>query len=156
MQLVQQRTSSLRLNDIGHESSTLRITCTYHLYLFAHALIACASEKAPAAMASNFAEKNCPLCSFQAPSMRVVLSHLRLVHSSDPRFNVMCGIDGCSSTFRTFSAFYSHIYRRHKNSGIIKRETGAQVSDTNTSGTFQPADEPSNLFQYDPHADMGK
>ena len=41
---------------------------------------------------------------------------------NDPRFNVMCGLDGCSSTFRTFSAFYSHIYRRHRSSGIVTSE----------------------------------
>lgn len=65
--------------------------------------------------------------------MRTVLSHLRIVHSSDPRFSVVCGVDGCSSTFHTFSAFYSHIYRRHKTSGIIQRESGTATTDTDMS-----------------------
>ena len=30
------------------------------------------------------------MCSFKAPTVRLVLSHLRSVHSNDPRFNVMC------------------------------------------------------------------
>ena len=70
-------------------------------------------------MASRFSEKKCPMCTFEARSVKIVLSHLRSVHSNDPRFNVMCGLDGCSSTFRTFSALYSHIYRRHRSSGIV-------------------------------------
>ena len=73
-------------------------------------------------MASKFAGKKCPMCSFEAATVRIILSHLRIVHSNDSRFNVTCGVDGCSRTFRTFSAFYSHIYRQHKNSGIILRD----------------------------------
>jgi hypothetical protein len=73
-------------------------------------------------MASKFAEKNCPMCTFEARSLKIVLSHLRSVHSNDPRFNVMCGLEGCSSTFTTFSALYSHIYRRHPSSGIVSSE----------------------------------
>ena len=36
------------------------------------------------------------MCSFEAPTVRLVLSHLRSVHSNDPQFNVMCGISGCA------------------------------------------------------------
>ena len=74
------------------------------------------------ATASKFVGKKCPMCSFEAATVRIVLSHLRIVHSSDPRFNVTCGVDGCSRTFRTFPALYSHIYRQHKTSGIIVRD----------------------------------
>ena len=62
------------------------------------------------------------MCTFEAPSVKIVLSHLRSVHSNDPKFNVMCGLDGCSSTFRTFSGLYSHIYRRHPSSGIVSSD----------------------------------
>lgn len=106
-------------------------------------------------MASRFAEKQCPLCSFQASTMRIVLGHLRTVHSSDPRFNVVCGIDGCSRSYHTFSGFYSHIYRQHKTSGIIQRESGSQAApgiDDTANGYIQ-----SNAdFQYDPETDMGE
>ena len=74
------------------------------------------------AMCSRFAGKKCPMCSFEAATVRIVLSHLRIVHSHDPRFNVTCGVDGCTRTFRSFSALYSHIYRQHKSSGIIQSE----------------------------------
>ena len=80
-------------------------------------------------MASNISGKNCSMCSFEAPTVRLVLSHLRSVHSSDPRFNVMCGIDGCARTYRTFSGLHSHIYRCHW---------------TSTRGITNSVDTPSN------------
>ena len=104
-------------------------------------------------MASKFAEKQCPLCSFQASTMRIVLGHLRTVHSSDPRFNVVCGIDGCSRSYRTFSGFYSHIYRQHKTSGIVQRESRSRVSDR-AADSIQ-ADSNADV-QYDPESDMGE
>ena len=48
-------------------------------------------------------------------------SHLRLVHGSDPRFSAQCGIEGCSYSARSFLALYSHIYRRHPESGVVTR-----------------------------------
>ena len=41
---------------------------------------------------------SCPLCTFIAISIPLILSHLRVVHSSDPNFRVNCGIDGCSTS----------------------------------------------------------
>ena len=63
----------------------------------------------------------CPMCHFKSPTMARNLSHLRLLHSSDPRFSVQCGIGGCAYTGRSFSALYSHIYRRHPEDGIIQK-----------------------------------
>lgn len=63
--------------------------------------------------------KRCPLCTFEAPSVKNVLSHLRAVHSSDPNFAVTCGLNGCGTTSRSFSALYSHVYRHH--SDIIEK-----------------------------------
>ena len=63
----------------------------------------------------------CPVCiTFEAPSLQYLLSHLRLVHSHDPRFNVTCGLDGCAYTAQSFSALYSHIYRKHQSCGAIR------------------------------------
>lgn len=62
----------------------------------------------------------CPLCVLQAPTIQFVLQHMRSVHSSDPNFLVTCGLNGCPRTFRKFSSFYQHIYRNHKDTGIIQ------------------------------------
>ena len=103
-------------------------------------------------MASKFAGKKCPMCSFQAATVRIVLSNLRIVHSSDPRFNVVCGIDRCSQTFHTFSALYFHIYRQHKTSGIIQR-----AQNITSTEPFEALSLPgSELDEYNPHTDLGK
>lgn len=41
------------------------------------------------------------------------LSHLGLVHRNDPSFVVTCGYNGCSETKKSYSALYSHVYRKH-------------------------------------------
>ena len=56
----------------------------------------------------------CPLCSYPTTTLKLYVSHLRVIHSKDPSFAVICGVGGCREVFRTFSAFNSHIYRRHR------------------------------------------
>ena len=63
-------------------------------------------------MASNVLQ--CPICGSFSISLKLFVSHLRLVHSSDPSFHIMCGIDDCREVFRAFSAFNSHVYRHHR------------------------------------------
>lgn len=65
--------------------------------------------------------KKCTLCSFESPTIPLLLSHLRSVHASDSRFHVTCGIGGCCVTASSFSALYSHIYRNHPDVGVVKR-----------------------------------
>ena len=69
---------------------------------------------------TTVAQKLCPLCTFEAPAVTILLSHLRTVHFSDPRFRVSCGLDGCLTTSSSFSALYSHIYRHHLH--IVKKQ----------------------------------
>lgn len=76
---------------------------------------------------SKISEEKCPTCSFEAPTVKLVLSHLRSVHSSDLRFHIMCGIDGCARTYRKYSGLHSHLYRCHWSS---------------TRGVFQSLDNP--------------
>lgn len=67
------------------------------------------------------------LCDFLSPSLSLNISNLRLVHSGDASFCVQCNIDGCPSVFQVFSAFSSHVYRRHRVAlGLEKpiKETG--------------------------------
>ena len=77
--------------------------------------------------------KFCPLCNFVGPSIRIWLSHLRAVHSNDPHFNVMCGIDGCTTTPKSFSALYFHIYRKHPKliASSVRLESEGEPEDSN-------------------------
>lgn len=70
-------------------------------------------------------QKQCPMCSFKCPSIAILLSHLRLVHSNDPRFLVCCGINSCTKTSRSFSSLYTHVYRHHPSAGIRRRSTNS-------------------------------
>ena len=58
--------------------------------------------------------QRCPLCGFLSPSLQLYVSYFRMVHSEYPNFSVSCGIDGCVELFRSFSAYNSHVYRRHR------------------------------------------
>ena len=57
---------------------------------------------------------HCPLCgTFSSRNFSVWLSHIGQVHRNDSVFVVTCGFDGCSETKRSYSALYSHVYRKH-------------------------------------------
>ena len=85
---------------------------------------------------------SCPLCSSPSPTLKLYVSHLRVLHSKDPLFSILCGVRGCREVFRTFSAFNSHIYNRHHRSdmGITAAEASRpptlDLTDA-TSGTDQ-------------------
>ena len=56
----------------------------------------------------------CPLCEQFAPTLPLYISHLRLVHSKDRSFSVVCGIGGCKEVFGAFSGLNTHVYRHHR------------------------------------------
>lgn len=56
----------------------------------------------------------CSLCvGFIAASLRMLLNHLSRNHKSDPNFHVLCGLDGCSRTYRRYLSFRNHLIRKH-------------------------------------------
>ena len=68
--------------------------------------------------------QRCPICGYYSPSLVLHISHLRLVHSCDPSFQVSCDIGGCQEVFQTFSAFNSHVYRRHRVALGLEEDSG--------------------------------
>lgn len=88
--------------------------------------------------------KKCPLCEYYSPSLVLYVSHLRLVHSHDPSFRVSCDLGGCEGqVFRAFSAFNSHVYRRHRVAlGLEKDDVSSEVEhDPGPSHASQVLDE---------------
>ena len=78
--------------------------------------------------------KTCPLCHILSPTLKLYISHLRLVHQSDPGFKITCGIDSCKKKFTTFPAFNSHVYRCHRPAiGLKARFTDQEGDDTSPS-----------------------
>lgn len=56
----------------------------------------------------------CSLCHTCVPMVSSYVSHLRLVHGSDPEFSIVCGIEDCEWQFTSFGAFNSHFYHAHR------------------------------------------
>ncbi len=71
--------------------------------------------------------KLCPMCSFECPTIALLLNHLRLVHANDSRFQVCCGINSCFVTCKSFSSLYSHVYRHHPDAAGIRQRTVKSV-----------------------------
>lgn len=54
-------------------------------------------------------------CIFSAISLRILFTHLNLVHSDDD-FRVICGLGdspGCQKVFLKYDSFYKHVRRKH-------------------------------------------
>ena len=52
----------------------------------------------------------CPYCcrQYAVPTESILLSHIRMVHSSDPDFKISCPADGCCRTFINFRTYQNH------------------------------------------------
>ena len=48
-----------------------------------------------------------------ALTLKQLLSHINTMHSRNPDFRVVCGIDGCPSEYRVYNSFYYHVKRTH-------------------------------------------
>ena len=54
-------------------------------------------------------------CVFTAVSLRILLSHLNLVHSDD-EFQIICGLgdlSSCHKVYHKYNSFYKHVRRKH-------------------------------------------
>lgn len=67
---------------------------------------------------------DCPLCAeFHAPTIQLMIPHIRLVHSNQPGFRVTCGLDGCQRTFQNMKTYTNHLYQFHMISRAITMPT---------------------------------
>ena len=82
-------------------------------------------------MESIYYRNECPIsdCDVCTPSVADLLSHLAAVHSSDPQFDVVCGIEGCCKRYSIFSSLKSHVYRHHRDH-IIRHSDRSSTSRT--------------------------
>ena len=105
-----------------------------------------AAQCSRSSISPSLKQKLCPMCSFECPSIALLLSHLHLVHSNDPRFSVCCGIDSCTVTSRSFSSLYTHVYRHHPDAGIRRRSAN--------SFSVEPSTTTAPSVQLDSHEDI--
>lgn len=53
-----------------------------------------------------------------------------MVHCKDTSFSAKCGIDSCTSTFKLFGGFNSHVYRMHRRAlGLCQEEESFGTDD---------------------------
>ena len=62
----------------------------------------------------------CHYCSHYVKSFKKLLTHIRFTHSHEPNFSITCG--DCAKSFKKFTAFKSHIRRKHENAETITLE----------------------------------
>lgn len=66
----------------------------------------------------------CSICPFfAADTFTSVIRHIGSVHAFEPGFSVTCGIDGCQATYKKFSSYKTHFYRKHRRSEVLPVET---------------------------------
>ena len=71
---------------------------------------------------------SCPICgAVNLPSLSMLLSHIRVIHSSEPGFSIQCNLQGCRRTFKNFSTFRNHTYSFHDQATGTNQETAASV-----------------------------
>lgn len=65
---------------------------------------------------SRMAQKyTCSVCyAFSAPNYRSVIRHIGSVHSWEPRFKIICGVDGCPRSYTSYRSFRKHIIDKHQ------------------------------------------
>ncbi|XP_068707636.1 uncharacterized protein [Montipora foliosa] len=57
----------------------------------------------------------CNLCfDFVAFFLRQLLHHIGKKHRHEPNFHVLCGIDGCTKTYKNFISYRNHMIRKHE------------------------------------------
>lgn len=57
---------------------------------------------------------SCNMCNAVLDNFSLLISHFKRVHTEDPNFFVLCGINGCGKTYKTFYGYRSHLSRTHK------------------------------------------
>lgn len=63
----------------------------------------------------------CSIClEFVATSIELLIRHVGRVHRNEPNFHVVCGIDGCSRTYKRYLSLRNHLIRKHNISACDK------------------------------------
>jgi hypothetical protein len=64
---------------------------------------------------------------FLALTLALVINHYGRVHRHDPNFLVICQVEGCSSTYKTFEG---HLRRHHKDVDFTCEQIERNIQNT--------------------------
>ena len=70
----------------------------------------------------------CPYCcgQYAVPSESILLSHIKMVHSSDPDFIIHCPADDCCRTFTNFRTYQNHCLTHRNRVSVIAEEVSVE------------------------------
>lgn len=57
--------------------------------------------------------QNCTHCAFKTRFPCFLFNHYQLEHAHEPNFSILCGIEGCLSTYNKIPSLKKHIKRKH-------------------------------------------
>lgn len=74
----------------------------------------------------------CPLCPVERTvqlnlDLKNYLKHIKLFHSHQPSFSIMCGLGGCLRTFNNFQVFRNHISAYHSSDPMLLDEQSTHI-----------------------------
>ena len=94
---------------------------------------------------------NCYNCAASYSSLFDLVSHVRGAHSSEAVLNFICGVQGCSRTFKKTNTWYKHVVKHHRSEYM---SSGSSSSDSDSEegcthdiedGDVQPFSEDENM-----------
>ena len=56
----------------------------------------------------------CSICGeFNADTWERLVNHIGRCHGNEPNFHIVCGLDGCTTSFKNFFSWRKHLTRQH-------------------------------------------
>ena len=56
---------------------------------------------------------SCIRCTYKCRQLLKLLNHYKFIHSSEPNFQIACGVDNCQSTYKVVDSLKRHLQRKH-------------------------------------------
>ena len=95
----------------------------------------------------------CPFCytTLEFTTFSKFFRHITLYHQNEPEFRMTCNLNAtCGVSYRTYSAYKSHIYRRHSSQLYLSEPSFHNISISCTNNNEQDVDLPvDSNFIYD-------
>ena len=72
-----------------------------------------------------------------APNYPLAMKHVSRIHSHSSQFSITCGIDGCLSSYRSYTGWQKHIKNKHKTANNdITYNDGAGFEETEIDDVY--------------------
>jgi len=80
----------------------------------------------------------CPVCAGSFSTVSVFLSNVRLVHASESGFQMLCGLQGCHRTFKSFYTYRNHVYSFHDQNTLESLHNPENLDRMERENSFEP------------------